>query len=252
MAILSTDAIVLQVRDYLESSRIVRLVTREAGVLSAIAKGARRTRARTGSALDLFAEGVAHLYVKPSRDLQTMAGFDSGRGRPELGEQLERFVAASAVGEFTLRLLHEEPNVPAYETLVHTLDALATRPLAEVDAAALAGLWRMVETLGFAPALDVCANCHTPIGPADEPVRFVMRTGGTLCPRCARDGGAGRALPAAARASIGGWLAGDHVDPPPAESIRAHQRLLREFLTEHVLGDRPLRSWTVWEGGWPR
>ncbi len=250
MAILSTDAIVLQVRDYLESSRIVRMVTREAGVLSAIAKGARRTRARTGSALDLFAEGVAHLYIKPTRDLQTLASFDGGRGRPALGEQLERFLAANAVAEFTLRVLHEEPNVPAYDALLTTLDAIAGVPTPEVDAAALAGIWHMVETLGFAPALDVCANCNAAIGPDDEPVRFVMQTGGALCPRCARLAVPGRSLPADARGAIGIWLAGERGPLPAPDAIRAHQRLLREFLREHVTGERPLHSWDVWERGW--
>ena len=59
MPLLATDAIVLHAFDYLESSRILRLVTREAGVRSALARGARRSRRRFGSALDLFAQGSA-------------------------------------------------------------------------------------------------------------------------------------------------------------------------------------------------
>ncbi|MFN7531060.1 MAG: DNA repair protein RecO, partial [Gemmatimonas sp.] len=61
MSLLQTDAIVLHVADYLESSRILRLVTREAGVQSVVARGARSSRKRFGSAVDLFAEGQAQI-----------------------------------------------------------------------------------------------------------------------------------------------------------------------------------------------
>ncbi|HEX5831959.1 MAG TPA: recombination protein O N-terminal domain-containing protein, partial [Gemmatimonadaceae bacterium] len=64
MPLVATEAVVLHVLDYLESSRILRLATREAGVVSVLAKGARRARSRVGSAVDLFAGGVAQLYLK--------------------------------------------------------------------------------------------------------------------------------------------------------------------------------------------
>ena len=71
MALLATEAIVLHSFDYLESSRILRIVTRDAGVRSVLAKGARRSSRRFGSALALFAQGSAQLYAKPGRDLDT-------------------------------------------------------------------------------------------------------------------------------------------------------------------------------------
>ena len=43
MTLVVSDALVLHVQDYLESSRIVRLATREHGVQSVLARGARRT-----------------------------------------------------------------------------------------------------------------------------------------------------------------------------------------------------------------
>ena len=76
MPLLATDAIVLHAFDYLESSRIIRLLTREAGVQSGLARGARKSRGRYGTALDLFAEGSAQLYVKPNRELHNLAGFE--------------------------------------------------------------------------------------------------------------------------------------------------------------------------------
>src|SRR5687768_4192777 len=99
MALLVTDAVVLHAFDYLESSRILRLATREAGVVSVLAKGARRSRRRYGSALDLFAQGSAEMYAKPGRDLHTLSGFDVARARPGIAADLGRFTGAAAIAE---------------------------------------------------------------------------------------------------------------------------------------------------------
>ena len=101
---LLTDALVLHAFDYRETSRIVRLATRQAGVVSAVARGARRPKSRFGSGLDLFTSGVAHLVLHPTGDLHTLHAFDVGRARPGLGDSLARFRAASALGELGLRV----------------------------------------------------------------------------------------------------------------------------------------------------
>src|SRR5438552_17607818 len=49
------DAVVLRRLDYGEADRILTLLTREHGKLSAIAKSSRRAKARSANGLDLFA-----------------------------------------------------------------------------------------------------------------------------------------------------------------------------------------------------
>ena len=73
MSAVVTDAIVLHSFDYLESSRILKLVTREAGVRSVLARGARKSKKRFGAALDLYAQGTAELQTKTGRDLDTLS-----------------------------------------------------------------------------------------------------------------------------------------------------------------------------------
>jgi DNA repair protein RecO (recombination protein O) len=50
----STPAIVLRARDYADSDRIVTLLTRDAGKLSGIAKGAKASRHRFERKLEPF------------------------------------------------------------------------------------------------------------------------------------------------------------------------------------------------------
>jgi DNA repair protein RecO (recombination protein O) len=245
MALVSTEAIVLHSFDYLESSRVLRLATRDAGVRSAIAKGARRSSRRFGGGLDLFSCGVAHLYTKPGRDLDTLAGFDDLRTGIHLGSNLGRFTGASAIAELTLRFSHEaSADTGLYDAVAGALEGIGSAAPEETRAAVLAGAWRIVAELGFAPALDDCAECHAPL-PGDEVVMFSHPAGGALCARCAQLA-RGRVLPAGARGAVRSWLAGGTVALADAAEARAHQRLLREFLGEHLIDGRPMRAFDIW------
>jgi DNA repair protein RecO (recombination protein O) len=252
MAPIVTDAIVLHAFDYLETSRIVRLLTREAGVQSVIAKGARRSRARYGSAVDLFAEGEAELYLKPGRDLQTLAAFDVRRARTTLALDMDRFLAASALAELVLKVGRDDANPLLYEAVLHAFDSLGAAAGGAVAAPALAGAWRIVAASGFAPALDLCASCHTPLDRAAT-VAFSHPAGGALCDRCARFALSARRLPSEARDVLRSWMTDEMDEAAPVTPIlstidaRAHLRLVREFLGEHVTDDRPLRAWSAWE-----
>ena len=250
MPALRTDAVVLHAFDYLETSRIFRLATREAGVQSVLARGARRSKTRYGTALDLFASGTAEIYTKPGRELHTLASFDVQRSRERLAGALERFTAASAIAELAMRFGTGESHAELYDALIATLDAIGDRPASESVDAALAGAWRILSHMGFAPALDDCASCHSAIA-ADTIASFSHPAGGVLCRRCASLAGSSRQLPPDARESLRTWIVGNDAVLADEPSRRAHQRLLREFVSEHLSDGRPLRAYDVWErSGW--
>ena len=246
MALLATDAIVLHMFDYLESSRILRLVTRDGGVRSALAKGARRSSRRFGSAVDLFAQGNAQLYAKPGRDLDTLSAFDVVVARPTLAADMGRFAGASAIAELTLRFGRDAADAGLFEAVNRALDMLATAPSDAALTCTLESAWRIVAELGFAPTVDDCADCHAELA-VDATVMFSHRAGGALCARCGRLAPAGRKLPPEARDSLRQFLGGVHAVPLDDASVRAHQRLLREFLAEHLTDGRPLRALELWE-----
>ncbi len=246
MSLLVTEAIVLHAFDYLESSRIIRLLTKEAGVQSAVARGARKSRGRYGTALDLFAEGSAQLYVKPNRELNNLAGFEISRARGELAEDIGRFTAASAIAELALRFAEEEANPQLYDTVADVFNRIAQSLPERTIEDGLAGCWRVVSVLGFTPELSSCALCHTPLREADDPT-FSHSSGGVVCPACSNLAPAGRRIPSTARVAIRRWLEGDDSPHLTEAEGRSHQRLLREFLGAHLADDRPLRAFAVWE-----
>jgi DNA repair protein RecO (recombination protein O) len=255
MPLVATEAVVLHAVPYLESSRILRLATRAHGLVSVLGKGARKSARRFGTALDLFAEGDAQFYTKPGRDLHTLGAFEVTRARVAIGADLDRFAAAAMIAELVLRFGRDEEDAGWYDALAAALDGVTAAGPGRAVEAGIAGAWGIVGALGFAPALDHCAHCGGDLAP-DATVRFSQPAGGALCPTCGRLAGATRALPADARAAVRAWL--DHGERRGASTAdravlddataRAHQRLLREFLREHLTDGRPLRAYETWEG----
>src|SRR5437870_4588169 len=162
MALVTTPAVVLRTYPYSETSKIVRLATRDLGVQSAIAKGVLRPRSRFAAGLELLSEGMAQLYHRETRELQTLAAFDLLVLRRELAQDVGRFAGATAQAELMLKMAPEAPLPGAYDALTTGLDALRTAVPDAVDAVALRGLWLLLGALGFAPALGSCVRDGTP------------------------------------------------------------------------------------------
>jgi DNA repair protein RecO (recombination protein O) len=241
-----TTAIVLHALNYSESSRILRLATREAGVQSVMARGARASQRRFGSAVDLFAEGEVQYEARVGRDMHTLARFDVQRSRTALGTSLDRFEGASALSELMLRVSggDDTPEV-AFDALRDGLDEIASEALPSL--AAIRSNWRLLAALGFSPALDACLECDTEL-PPDADACFSAESGGVLCDACGARRST-RRLPAAARTQLRLWL--DTGDGTPQQALdqgteRAHRRLLRVFVHSHLTDGRPLKAFDAW------
>ena len=240
-----TEAIVLHVFNYSESSRILRLATREAGVQSVMARGARASQRRFGSAVDLFAEGEVQYEARSGRDLHTLSRFDVVRSRVALGTSLDRFEGASALAEVMLRVAAEdETPATAFDALRAGLDSIASDRDAMV--ASIRAIWQLLGAIGFTPALEACVQCDAELDP-DVDVSFSAEAGGVLCADCASHLSA-RRLPASARQQIAAWLQGSDEAENDMDVLTgaAHRRLLRLFVHAHLTDGRALRAFDAW------
>jgi DNA repair protein RecO (recombination protein O) len=252
MALVTTPAVVLQTYRYSETSKVVRLATRDLGVQSAIAKGALRPKSRFGAGLELLSEGVAQLYFRETRELHTLGAFDLVNLRRDLADDVGRFAGAAALAEVMLKMAPPAPLPRAYDTLIAALDALEAAPLqpGQVDATAVRALWRLVAVLGFEPSLVVCVRDGAAIEPAgDAPVLFSVADGGVLCPRCAPSPSqpASRLPPQAYRDLC--TLNDPRVELPALDPSHAaaHRRLVARFVRYHLAEAGPLSALTFWE-----
>jgi DNA repair protein RecO (recombination protein O) len=235
--LVSTRALILQSFPYSDTSKILRLVSPEYGLISAIAKGAQRPRSRFGGILELFTEGDAQLHLKEGRDLHPLSGFDLVRSRQALGRNLAAFAGASLLAELVLRFGTEEPNPAPFHALIRTFDRLAGAAPDEAARHALVGVWEMVALLGYEPHLDACVGCGRTPAP-DEATRFDVEAGGIACTRCRPFG---RVVDAQARADLAGMVRGDAGLGQPLD-WGLQGALLRAFLLAHLSPAQPLRS----------
>ncbi|HEV8401250.1 MAG TPA: DNA repair protein RecO [Gemmatimonadales bacterium] len=248
MALVSTPAVILQTFRYSETSKVVRLATRELGVQSAIAKGVLRPRSPFGAALETLSEGVAQLYHKETRDLQTMAAFDVTDLRRGLARDLGRFAGAAALAEVMLKMAPAAPLPAAYDAFTSALDALATADPREADAAAARWIWLLVGVLGFAPELDACVRDGTPVaGNGGGGVAFSTAEGGVLCSKCAGPQPPTRLPPDAYRDLLALNDAGAALPRLDTAHAAAHRRLVARFVRHHMGESGPLSAMDFWE-----
>ena len=242
---LDSPAIILSTLRYGETSKIVRLATRDHGVQSAIAKGALRPRSRFGASLQFLSEGQARLLVKEHRELHILASFDLLRLHAGLAADLARYATASALAEVMLRFAPADPHPESYDLLRDALGLLEMAPPPELEALGFRALWQLVGVLGFEPALEACVRDGTPL-PEGGGLAFSTREGGALCPACAAGHGATQ-LPADARADLGALMDPGallpRLDQRHAES---HRRLLARYIRYHLAEGAELPALEFW------
>lgn len=249
MALVTTEATILKTYEYSETSKILRLFTRDAGVCSVIAKGARRPKSRFGGLLEPFTDGVATYYAKEGRELHTLSGFELACERQTLGGQLERYAGAGLLTEIVLRFAPSTADERLFAQLRRGLDRLVEEK-GDVERAILEETWQLVGRLGFAPSVDLCSVCSEP-PPADQGTHFDLANGGIVCGRCRRQVGGAHlvALAPAERAELAELLSGGvGRRQGRVEGGRTQRRLLRDFIAYHLAEHRPLNSFRFLEG----
>lgn len=244
MASLSTEAVVLRSVSYGEADRIVTLLGRETGKISALARSARKSQRRFAGGLGLCAVGLASLRERPgAADLLSLEKFEVVDGHFALGSEVGRMAHAAYVAELAGKLCApRQVEMAVYDLLVSFLRLLDREgPSAERLRVFELGL---LSGLGFAPVLDSCVFCagarHAGRG-GELLFRWDPERGGAACLGCARGG---RPISGAVLAVLGRLAripleeAGS-VSLPPDVNRDCREALL-EIITHHVSG--PLKS----------
>lgn len=246
MPLVSTDAIILHSFPYGETSKIVRLLTRDHGPQSVIAKGAMNPKSKFGARLQSLSEGVAQFFFKPARDLHTLREFDVVVQRHEIARDPRRFSASAALAEVIMRFAPAEPHPEIYEFVGEVLSEIGVAAEDDLAALSIAGLWTAIAILGFEPSVVQCARDGAPVPPG--PARFSVSDGGFLCPTCAT-GTQVRTLEPQDRHVLELLIAGrpDEVGSMDPKRVQAHRRLLVQFVERHVAEGRELPALTIWQ-----
>ncbi len=182
MAVYRSKGIVLRSIRYGEADRILDLYTRDAGLVSAIAKGIRRTRSRFGARLEPLS--CVDFVAYHGRTLDTVTQAEVLRSFHGVREDLARFeAAASMVGSVRALSGGDEADRRVFNLLYNALDALEERNSGYGSIEAAFGL-KLSVLAGYAPQLDDCLSCEVSLDEDAEPLYFAPNLGGVLCGEC--------------------------------------------------------------------
>lgn len=169
-----------------EADRIITVLTREHGLVRAVAKGVRKTSSRFGGRLEPFMHVDLQLAEGRTLDIVTQVETIDPFAQ-HLGTDYAAYTAGTAILETAERLVHDdgEPAVQQYQLLVGALRAL-TDGTREASLILDSYQLRALAVAGYAPSFGACARCGLE-GPHRN---FHAPSGGILCDTCRMPGSA--------------------------------------------------------------
>ncbi len=235
MGLYKCEAILLAVRDYDATSRMVTLFSREYGKLTAVAYGARRPRSELAGSTQAFAH--VELVLAAGKGIDSLKQCAIKRSFRELREDLDKMAYAALLAELTAELWPErEPEPGAFELLLAAFTLLGSR---NARITALAAALQLLSLAGVRPEFESCVACGRPLA---FPARFDAAAGGGVCSGCGEIHLA--PFSAEGRDFLARLLALDFAAPGgfsvTGAVLMETERLLGEFLTWRL--DKPVKS----------
>ncbi len=175
----TANGLVVHRHDLGEYDRILTLFTREQGKLSAVAKGARRPKSRVSGATDLFT--YSRFLLGTGKNLDVVSQCEIAESFPDLRYDLERLARATYICELLDRMTLERDAMSSDALFDLSIAALTLLSQATnyPDGVIHAYELRLLAIVGYAPVLDHCVKCGTPLD--NRQVGFSPLLGGTLC-----------------------------------------------------------------------
>ncbi|MBW4450989.1 MAG: DNA repair protein RecO [Spirirestis rafaelensis WJT71-NPBG6] len=176
----------LKTQAFGEADRLVTILTREFGLIRAIAPGARKHKSSLGGRSGMFV--VNELLIAQGRSLDKITQAQTTKTYPGLAKDLAKLAASQYLAEIVLcQALSEQPQEELYELLNEHLARLEAIPTTEVKTifAHLAhAVFHLLANSGLTPQVQVCCLTQHPLTPdfldPNPQVGFSVSAGGTV------------------------------------------------------------------------
>lgn len=183
---IDTDGFVLRQVKTTDGRRMIQLFTRKYGKISAGTSINERGKNKSALALRPFTYGRYDLFK--SRSSYNINSAEVKSSFFDIGSDVEKFMLASYILEYTGALLpEEEPNESIFELMTEFFSMLASRK-SHMETLASAYQLQALKYSGLAPRLDSCVCCGKKlIRPAEGgkgKVAFSTEEGGIVCRSC--------------------------------------------------------------------
>lgn len=166
-----------------ESDRLVTVLTKEYGLVRAIAPGARKHKSKLAGRSGLFVVNQA-LFIK-GKSLDKLVQAETVRSFPGLSKDLAKLTASQYLAEIALSLaLSEQPQEELYYLLIEHLSRIESATIAQVLPCLAQATFHLLALAGVAPEVHRCCLSRLPfdieLGNPDWRVAFSVCSGGAV------------------------------------------------------------------------
>jgi DNA repair protein RecO (recombination protein O) len=176
----------LKVQAFGESDRIITVLTREFGIIKAIAPGARKHHSSLGGRSGMFV--VNELLVAKGRSLDKITQAQTVKSYPGLAKDLGKLAASQYLAELVLcQALSEHPQEELYELLnehLSRIEAVPSNKNKTVLAYLAHAVFQFLAIAGLTPQVYICCLSQCPLKPdftdSKTQVGFSITSGGVV------------------------------------------------------------------------
>lgn len=184
--VITAEGIVLRQRKIANNRRMIVLFTKQYGKISAGTSVNEKSRSRAALALRPFT--FAEYDIFKGRESYSINSAQVRKSFYTIGEDIDRFINASAFIEYLDKVLGEGEAMPKLFEL--SLDFLQSVSESKAGSETLlfAFIVKSLRMLGVAPELECCVNCGKStesLGPGFR--KFSVSGGGIICDDCASE-----------------------------------------------------------------
>ncbi|MGM8214141.1 DNA repair protein RecO [Bacillaceae bacterium W0354] len=171
------NGIIVRTRDYGETNKIVTLYTREYGLLSAVARGAKKPKSRMAAITQPFIYGL--FLIQLGKGLGTIHQGEIEHSMRKIREDIIKTAYAAYICELLTKVVQEkEPNPSLFDELFTSLERMQDEE--RIDVISMMFELKLYRVGGFAPIINHCVNGHE-----ERPVvGFSITEGGVICDQC--------------------------------------------------------------------
>lgn len=181
-----TEAVVLRQTRTLGGRRMILLFSRKFGKISVGTNINEGGKNKSALAVRPFTNGRYELFK--GRESYNLNSAQVLQSFYKIGEDLDKYMAASYVLELTEKILPEEMAQPRlYSLLLEFLEELELREKKH-ETLVMAYIVKALDILGSIPQMKGCVCCGTQIGEDGGPLKlFSVEEGGMICRNCAEN-----------------------------------------------------------------
>ncbi len=174
------EGIVLNVRSYGETSKILNVLTKEHGIIGLMAKGAKGMKSELRSVTDKLIYGYFHIYYRENK-LSNLTSVDIKKPFKQIKKDISKISYASFLLELTEQVYKQNGDDKIYDLLIAALVKIEEGydPMIITNILELKYLY----FLGVMPVIDACSICGSKVSIAT----LSSVKGGYVCRNCLKN-----------------------------------------------------------------